>query len=451
MTVQPIGQLSASDDEIRIALEDAEPSPLLPALAHLTGDMSLLRQDLRADPMMAMLPFGGLSDQQVEAVRELALRAIVGWRDAGSPPPADIGEAGLRRIFDYLTGGAGDAGYVPLLAEELALDGIDRRAPGWHKSQIAPGTPFEVAVIGAGMSGILAAHRLLQAGLDVVVLEKNRAVGGTWLDSAYPGCRVDVSNHLYSYSFAQRRDWPAHFSTQAELLAYFERCASDLGILPHVRFGTEVVAATFSEDTFTWSLDLEGPGGSERIEVNALISAVGQLNRPKMPDIPGISEFAGRSFHSARWDRSSSVADKRVAVVGSAASAIQLVPVLAQSADRVTVFQRTPNWLVSTPSYLQDVAPGLRFLFENVPLYAQWHRLAILIGSEGFLATTEVDPEWPADGLSVGPLNEMLRLMATTYLHEQFADRPDLLAAVTPGYPRRRNVPFATTALGHAP
>ena len=128
-----------------------------------------------------------------------------------------------------------------LSQEELAHRGEDRRAPGWHVDEIAPGTDFDVLIIGAGMSGILAAHRLQQAGVRFTIVEKDDDVGGTWLENTYPGCRVDNPNHNYSFSFAQRHDWPFHFSPQPVLLDYFQRCADAFGVREHVRFGTEVV------------------------------------------------------------------------------------------------------------------------------------------------------------------------------------------------------------------
>ena len=146
-------------------------------------------------------------------------------------------------MMEFALGEPFSDGYFSLLLEELALPGEDLRAPSWRKDDIDPGRPFRVAVVGAGMSGLAAAHRLRQAGISVVIFEKNDDVGGTWLENRYPGCRVDVPNHLYSYSFAQRDDWPQQFSSQDVLLDYFRRCTDDLELRSHIRFGTEVLAA----------------------------------------------------------------------------------------------------------------------------------------------------------------------------------------------------------------
>ena len=146
----------------------------------------------------------------------------------------------------------------PLLEEELAYRGEDRRAPDWRAADIAPGPGFRCVIVGAGMSGLLVAHRLQQAGIEFVIIEKNDDVGGTWFENTYPGCRVDNPNHNYSYSFAQRHDWPYHFSTQDVLLEYLARCADAFGLRDRIRFGTEVVSAAWSDADKHWSVRVRG-------------------------------------------------------------------------------------------------------------------------------------------------------------------------------------------------
>ena len=189
---------------------------------------------------------------------------------------------------------------MPLLQEELAVTGDDRRAPGWTKDELAPDVPYQVAVIGAGMSGLLAAYRLHQAGVPFVVFEKNQDVGGTWWENTYPGCRVDNPNHNYSYSFAQRHDWPMHYSTQDVLAGYFRDFAEQHDLLRHIRFDTTVASATWSDADRRWTVCTRtGDGATEDVDVDAVISATGQLNRPHVPEINGRDSFAGTSFHSA--------------------------------------------------------------------------------------------------------------------------------------------------------
>lgn len=428
--------ITADDDQIRAALEAAELPALLPALAFLTGDLSLLRPELRPDPLRMREPQSGLSDEQQAAIRALAFDAIVRYRDGGQVAAPAPGSDALQRIMGHCVGTDVPAEYLPLLREELSVTGEDLRAPDWSKDALAADRPFHVVIIGAGMSGLLAAHRMQQAGVEFTILEKNDDVGGTWYENTYPGCRVDVTNHVYSYSFAQRNDWPLHFSTQDVLLDYFRRCADAFGLRPRIRFRTEVSSMVWDDQRKVWQLEVNGPDGEAVVEANAVVSAVGQLNRPKMPDIAGMDSFAGASFHSAEWRHDVDLTGKRVAVIGTGASAVQFVPVIAEQAASIELFQRTPNWFFPNPQYHARVDEGLQWLYRHLPTYSQWHRFWLFWrGTEGVLPACRVDPTWADQDRSVSPLNDELRALLTEYLTAEFGDRPDLLAKVVPQYP----------------
>jgi len=433
--IEPIVE---SDAAIEAALADAELPPLLPALAYLTGDLSLLRAELRPDPLTLAMPQGGLTPEQQTAVRALALETLIRFRDDGCRPAPTPSETEVLQIMEFAVGGGAEmAAYLPLLEEELAARGDDPRAPGWRISDIAPNTAFHVVIIGAGMSGLLAAHRLRQAGVSFVVYEKDDDVGGTWLENSYPGCRVDNPNHNYSYSFAQRHDWPLHFSTQDVLLDYFRNCADAFGLRDDIRFRTEVTAATWHEREMRWTVDIRHPDGREEtVSADAVISAVGQLNRPLFPDIKGRDTFAGDAFHSARWDHDLDLREKRVAVIGTGASAVQFIPEIAPHTGELLVFQRTPPWLGPTEDYHAAVAPGQRWLYAHVPSYSEWNRFLIFWKmGDGALEGVRVDPDWEPKDQSVGMFNDILRQLLTGYLGMEFADRPDLLEKVVPTYP----------------
>lgn len=410
---------------------------LLVALAHALGDDSFLRDDLRPDPARVQEPTAGLSAEQRSAARELAMRGLELLAERSSPAAGEADDETLRKEFAFLTGLPISDEYLQLLREELALSGEDLRTPTWTKNDLAPDRPFHVVVIGAGMSGLAAAHRLRQAGVPFVVVEKNADVGGTWFENRYPGCRVDVPNHFYSYSFFQRTDWPQRFTPQQALLDYFRDAADAFDLRKHIRFDTEVLRAEWRDDSGTWDVVVRGSDGREQtLTAHVLVSAVGQLNRPRLPDIPGRDTFAGSSFHSARWDDTVSLRGKRVAVIGTAASGFQLIPPVADEATEVHVYQRTPNWFTPTPDYHADTPAGMQWLLDNVPSYPEWYRLSLFWRlAEGMLAAARVDPEWQTDGRSVSALNDAFRQMLTQYLETQFADRPDLLARLVPDYP----------------
>ncbi|GAA5020294.1 NAD(P)/FAD-dependent oxidoreductase [Kitasatospora paranensis] len=320
----------------------------------------------------------------------------------------------------------------------MALSG-DPGAPDWQWAgtrEDATGAPV-VAVIGAGMSGLLAAHRLGQAGVPYVVLEKNTDIGGTWLENAYPGCRVDVPSHLYSYSFAADHDWPQHFSAQPEILEYFRGFADRSGVREHIRFGTEVESATWSEAAGSWTLLLRGADGARwELTVRAVISAVGQLNRPSRPRITGADSFRGHLFHSARWDHSVDLAGKRVAVVGTGASALQIVPAIADEVAELAVYQRSAPWLVDTPHYTRELPEGMAWLLRHLPGYGTWYRFWLFCQYvEGSLPYIQADPAWTDTQRSVSALNDRLRELRTRSLLQQAGDDAELAAKVVPDHP----------------
>jgi 4-hydroxyacetophenone monooxygenase len=440
----------ASDEMLAEVVTHAVIHPLLLALAAALDDRSLIPDRLKPDDSNPFDPNGGLFGERLEEAQRLATEALIRLRERHrdhdgdhDPGPRPLPVEELRPLIDFVSDGEPVDDYLDLLREELSL-GEDLRTPSWHKDAVAPDREFRVAVIGAGMSGLLAAHRLRQAGLDVVVVEKNADVGGTWFENQYPGCRVDVSNHFYSYSFAQRIDWPENFSSQPVLLDYFRRFADDNGLRPLIRFDTEVTAIELDESTMRWTLQVSGPDGREEsIVADAVVSGVGQLNRPNMPDIPGMERFAGPSFHSARWDPDVDLAGKRVAVIGTGASAAQLIPEVAEMAGSLAIFQRTPAWFIPTPDYHDPVTPGALWLFRAVPGYANWFRFWIFWKNvEGLLGVARVDPDWHelGDGepRSVSAMNELVREMLAGYITSQLTDRPDLAEHVVPDYP-----PFA--------
>jgi len=429
--VEPI---VAGDEAIRRALDDAFLPALLPALAHATGDLSLMREGLLPQALAPGAPQGGMTEEQQATAKDLALDALRKLRDGTIVTPSGGDEQRVLSIIKWMTGDKATEDYIPLLLEELAPSEEDPRAPQWR---MQPGTAFKVAIIGAGMSGILAGIRLKQAGVPFEIIEKNADVGGTWFENTYPGARVDVGSAFYSYSFAQKIDWPKFFSPQQTLLEYFRGVVEEYGIREHIRFNTEVLSAKWNDANAQWSLRLrDATGAEETLEANALISAVGQLNRPNIPDIDGRDTFAGAAFHSARWDHGVDLKGRRVAVIGTGASAAQFIPAIAGDVSELFVYQRTPNWFVPVPTYHDDVPDGLLWLFRHVPSYAHWYRFWMFwMTTEGLLPAATVDAAWPEKERSVSMENDVLRMLLSGYIQSQFGDRPDLLEKVMPAYP----------------
>ncbi len=429
--------ITEDDTFLAAALEHASIATLLMSIIHLTGDASLLNGTIRPQRTLPGETDGGLSDADKAAVRAMGLAAVRAYRDRGCTLPPLPSPATIRAMMSFMVGEEVPDEYVPMFLEEMALDDGDARAAAWDAVPRERREKFQVVVIGAGMSGLLAAIRLEQAGIPYVVIEKNDDVGGTWLENSYPGCRVDVANHFYCYSFEPNHDWPEFFSRRDELRQYFARCANRYGVRQRIRFGTEVVAARWDERAARWVVHLRAPqGGEETLTANALISAVGQLNRPRLPDIPGRETFAGPAFHSAEWRHEHGLEGKRVAVIGTGASAFQLGPEVAKVASRLLVFQRSPPWMSPNPRYHKRVSDAKRWLLRCVPYYARWYRFLLFWPiSDGLMPSLVVDPDWPHPERAVCAANDMMREFFTQYIAAQIGDDPALLAKVVPSYP----------------
>jgi cation diffusion facilitator CzcD-associated flavoprotein CzcO len=235
-----------------------------------------------------------------------------------------------------------------------------------------------VAIVGTGFGGLAAAVRLRQAGIDDVVLfERSDDVGGVWRDNTYPGAACDVMSHLYSLSFAPKADWSRRFAPQEEIHSYLRDVARDFDLLRSIRFGTEVQGAAFDEDSGTWRLTLSGGAVHE---ADVLITATGQLSRPSRPDLPGLDGFEGAMFHSAQWDHSHDFRGKRVAVLGTGASAVQFVPEIAPATAALTVFQRSAPYVLPKPDGAYD--PVERQRYARVPGLLRLSRARIYLTNE---------------------------------------------------------------------
>jgi 4-hydroxyacetophenone monooxygenase len=426
--------------DLEAAVAAAEVHPLLCAVAQRTGDLSVLRDEFAPDQTQLLQPGRGLGPEQEDAARRIAVEVLAVHQDAGAPDHA-LTRDELRQVFAFLVGADSVDQWEPFLIEELAPDGTDPRAPSWHLDEV--GGSFRCAVIGAGASGLAAAHRLRQTGVAVTMFEKNTEVGGTWLENVYPGCRVDVPNQLYSFSFAQTNDWASRFSAQPDLLAYLQGLVKEFGLGPSIRFGSEVTEARYDDEVHTWTLKVQTGDGPETEEkFDAVVCAVGQLNRPSFPNIAGRETFEGPSFHSAAWDDTVELADRRVAVIGTGASAAQFVPLIADEVAHLDVFQRTPPWLLPTDNYGDPFPPEFYDLLARLPNYGRWERIMqFWLLHEGLLVAARVDPEWDQDTEAISAANDVVRSMLLDVLRAQVED-DELYEKMVPHFP-----PFAKRAL----
>jgi cation diffusion facilitator CzcD-associated flavoprotein CzcO len=277
-----------------------------------------------------------------------------------------------------------------------------------------------IAIIGSGFSGICLAIQLDRAGFgDYTIFEKADRIGGTWRDNTYPGAACDSPSFAYCFSFEQKTDWSRKWAPQPEILAYLEHCARKYAVLPRVRFESEIASARFDPERGVWRLRTTA---GEESEAEILISAVGQLNRPSLPEIPGLADFAGPAFHSARWDHGCELAGRDVAVIGNAASAIQFVPQIAPRVRRLRIFQRSANWMV--PKFDRAYSDRERQRFARHPWLAKLYRWWIWLSFE---------LRWPVFRGNAF-LSRQTRRIASRFLRASVRD-PALQKTLLPDYP----------------
>jgi 4-hydroxyacetophenone monooxygenase len=422
---------TTSDEQIAEALLDVSIPTLMLSLVHMSGDPGLIRGELKPAGVFLNEVQGFMSEEDKAAVRKIALEVIADYRDRGCPEPEPIGPELLQEMMQWLVCEPVPPEYVPMLLEEMELDGRDSRA--------VPGTPtdFPVVVIGCGESGLLAGIRLKEAGIPFTIVEKNAGVGGTWWQNTYPGARVDVGNHFYCYSFEPTDQWTHFFAEQPELQAYFQAVLDKHDIGRHVRWETEVTEAVWDDDTATWTVwARDRSGATTTLTARAVISAVGQLDRPNVPDISGQQTFGGPAFHSSQWDHSVDLRGKRVALIGAGASGFQIAPAIADTVEQLTVFQRTAQWMFPNPNYHEPVGPGVQWALRHLPFYGRWYRFLLFWpGCDKGLAAAYVDPDYPEQQKAVSEINELTRIMFTEWISSQVGDDAELLAKVLPDYP----------------
>jgi len=430
-TLSTAARMVASDEELADCLKAAELAPLLVALAQATGDMRLLDPELMP-PMKPANPFPGpqrgMTDEQLDVGRARALDALIQLRD--NPERVQpLGADATHFLLKFISGNAPED-YFPLLMHEL---GLAESAPVVSPAKSGD---FCVAIIGAGVAGLAAAREMFDNGVAFTLIEESPQVGGTWWNNRYPGCRLDTDNYTYSYSFAHQRDWPNQFSLREDIQPYLESVAEALDPATNFRLGTQVVKLVFNDGTLKWNLQLRNAEGQiEELTVNAVIAAAGQLDRPKIPEFPGQEQFQGASFHTAEWDHSVDLSGARVAVVGSGASAFQVVPAVVGIVGELTVFQRNAPWMSPTPHYYAPTSPKMLWLLEHVPNYDRWLRINRMWQMvDGRRPYAIVDPEWTEPG-SVSALSQSMREALTKHISAQYDRKPELIERAIPSYP----------------
>lgn len=434
MSVTAPNRSSLPQEELESAIGAADLRVLLMVLFHLTGDRRWLQPPYRPkrDVKLIADEDAGLSPQAQSDIRATAVGLL---SESGIVPViGDPGDALMVEMMRACLGEDVPPEYAPMMREEM---GFVSRQVTWSGPRPVVGTDDRPVIIaGAGASGIALGANLENLGIPYVILEKNDQVGGTWYENSYPGCGVDTPNHAYSFSFGTRYPWSRYFAPRDELQDYMVRSADETGVRPHIRFNTAVTRADWDEATKGWRVRVASPDGAAELHGRALISAIGQLSLPSVPRFEGVESFDGPVFHSSDWPGGLDLSGKRLAVIGTGASSMQIVPTVVDDVASLTVYQRSPQWARPIPRYHDPIGDGAQWLLRHVPFYAAWFRFTMLWRyGDGLLPYLHKDPDWAHPDRSLNRINDRHRQEMGDHMVRELGDRQDLLGKCLPTYP----------------
>ena len=420
--------------DLASAIAEGDIRCLLMVLVHMTGDERWLeppykpRRDVRLIPD----PEAGLAKDIQDEIRA----AVVKLFAQGNPKPVvtDPGNDLMLKMMRACLGENVAGEYAPLMREEMGF--VPRDARWRNRPSDAALSRQHALIVGAGVCAIALGVALGRLGIPYTIVEKNDELGGTWYVNRYPGCGVDTPNHSYSYSFGARNAWTRYFCPREELLDYLKKVAAEYGIRDHLRLATRLTSSRWDERKRRWISTLKTKDGEETFESTILVSAIGQLNDPSPAHFKGEEDFKGLILHSALWNDDIDVTGKRVAVIGTGATAMQLVPTIADRVASVTVYQRTAQWARPVQGYSDPITEGARWLLAHLPFYVQWYRFNMFWRyGDGLLPFLRKDPAWPHPERAVNKGNDRHRQELTDFILSELKDRPDLIDKCVPTYP----------------
>ncbi|SOJ55048.1 4-hydroxyacetophenone monooxygenase [Mycobacterium simulans] len=432
VTTDTTGRANVDPDQLRSNLRQADPGILVAVLAQLTGDPVVVD---RFAPKISYVPDppeqAGVTDPETLAALADAVVAAL-----QSPRPATALLADdtdlFARIAPVALGGAVGTEYLGLLLEQ---GGFQPSQPVLPRTAKLP-AGFRVAIIGAGIAGLTVALEMAAAGIDFQIFDRNDEVGGTWYTTTYPGIGVDTPSAYYSLSRDINGDWSSYYPQGREYQRYLVSVADKNALRKHTRFGTEVEALWWDDERNQWQIHAMGPDGTHDVSyANVVIPAVGYLNRPRWPALPGTGTFSGVEIHSAQWDPDLDLTGKRVAVIGAGCTAVQIVDACVNQVAHMTVFQRQPHWVAPRRRLSDDVPDYQRWLGTHLPYYANWVRLKSFWGTaDNNYPVILHDPQWAAEHLSISPANDVLLQMCLDYINRVLGAGSELARKVTPDF-----------------
>lgn len=416
----------ADHEMLRKALPQCETPSLLMVYTRLSADDEFLE---RFRPHINSI-FEMPREVPSELVEELHQRlfALLTSDTAKNEPSEPL----MRKMLSVAVGEEVNPEFIPMLKEQMGFEAPEKISD--RPGRCAPPEDFKVLVIGAGLTGLLAAIKLHEAGYQFEVIEKNPEIGGTWYENTYPGCGVDTPSHFYSYSFELNPDWTHNVPNGREFQQYLLRVVDEYDLRRHVVFNTAVTSCEFDESDNSWRVTVSDGNGVRTVRANAVINAHGPLNRWKWPNIEGLQDFKGALMHTAAWNHSVSLEGKRVVLLGTGASGVQVGTAIADEVGQLTVLQRSRHWVL--PSQFAEIPQGARWALRHVPHYAEWFRFrSYWFAADGLFENIKIDPEWPHQDRSISARNDAIRDYCLYNYQMKLADRPDLMEKLVPDYP----------------
>ncbi|GAB3272608.1 flavin-containing monooxygenase [Parahaliea aestuarii] len=428
--------------ELDEAIDALDPVVALMSLIQITGDRSLLQcygdalEGTQHTVKEAFVAFGEEREPPGEAalrtaqiVRDLLREAVKSGKQPLMPHPD-------KRLFHEMANRVTGV-EIPAMSVEPAFQHAGFTTDTRVREPVRlPSEDFKVLVVGAGMMGINAAVKLQQAGFDFTVVEKLDAVGGNWLENTYPGAAVDTPSRVYSFSFEPNASWSKYYPNGPEFLSYLERVTDKYSLRDRIHFGTRVDGAAWDEVRKLWTVSAERGGEQVVYEVNALIMAVGPNNEPNYPKVENLDTFKGPVVHSAHWDHSVDLKGKKVVLVGTGCSGVQVATAIAGQVGELVIVQRQPEHILPNPTAHDPVDPLEIRAMERVPFAAQWKRLQSLASQlTDMHGMVLKDEQYAAETGGFGPINDGMRMLCEGYLQSHFPDDPELVAMLTPNFP----------------
>jgi 4-hydroxyacetophenone monooxygenase len=419
---------------VRAAVDQAELNVLRMALYQATGN-----PEIGAIPLETAVVRGGAGTLAVvpEAYRarlkELAVEFLMSEPGSYDLPAPDAHE--IDRLILMAEGKPVSASDLENRRGLLCFDEFPRHSR-WTVDPPPPiPSGFQVVVIGAGFSGIAMGVQLGLLGLPYVILERRHEVGGVWSTNTYPDARVDTLSATYQFGFEKKYPWTEYFARQTEVRSYVEHVARKYGVFEHINFGHDVKAAQFDDASSSWQLQVATEDGSHyELSANILVSAAGLFAVPREVDIAGAADFEGELLHTTAWSAEHTAKGKRVAVIGNGSTGVQLLARVAEDADHVDIFQRTPQWIAPRERYGEIMTDEARWLTQAMPYYWNWTRYIAVMPLFDARELLVPDAEWIADGGHVNARSDQLRAGLVEYIKAQVGDRPDLIAKLIPDY-----------------